>query len=673
MVPMSDVPAAAGWTLVAVLVLKQRPLAAGIVAGLDAPHPPQPDSAGAGAGVRMAAEARAAHPLRDGHRARAAGDHDRQRAALWRAADDRVRVVVRVVCVRRAADSTCATTSSGWCRRRRRSSFSRSCRCSSATRCARTDARSVAARVSRGARRADVSFVPVLRDLRSLVLSAIPAAGVSGAVRPAGSGDSLARVEASRRGARAGRCARLRGDDSVRRERRETRRRLRTSRRTKGATFAPRAKSHRARRRMRSSCRFSTAAACDTTPTESRCGTTGCRTMRSMPRFATSRRKGAARISSSTTGKRRSFAPASRRQTVPAQLGAPDRARARQPGSAHFRVAGRRPCSDAMKKGVLVFLIYCGITIALTYPLILQMGSVLPNDAGDPALNTWILWWNTQAVPFSTAWWNAPAFFPAPGVLSFSENLLGLSLISTPLYWLGAGPQTAYNVVFLADVSAQRSRRVSAGIRADEAPRRGVHRRTAVRLCAVSHRAPAADSVARVVSDAVRAARPASLSPRPAAEMARAVCARAGFCRGSATATTCCSSACSSACGFCGLRARGRGRRQFLAVSLAWVDCRDSDTAASAALSRDSRVVRLRARLRHDPRVRRRRGEPAARDSAPRAVGMAATCFGVRKGSCFRGSRSCCSLLAGAIFVRDRQRTRSVDSWTLVRRILHRR
>ena len=34
MVPMSDVPAAAGWTLVAVLVLKQRPAAAGWAAGL---------------------------------------------------------------------------------------------------------------------------------------------------------------------------------------------------------------------------------------------------------------------------------------------------------------------------------------------------------------------------------------------------------------------------------------------------------------------------------------------------------------------------------------------------------------------------------------------------------------------------------------------------------------
>ena len=102
-----------------------------------------------------------------------------------------------------------------------------------------------------------------------------------------------------------------------------------------------------------------------------------------------------------------------------------------------------------MKRAVLAFVIYFAVTIALTYPLILQMSSVLPNDPGDPALNTWILWWNTQAAPFTSKWWNAPAFFPAPGVLSFSENLLGLSLLSTPLMWLGFGPQAAYNVVFL--------------------------------------------------------------------------------------------------------------------------------------------------------------------------------------------------------------------------------
>src|SRR5688572_20175612 len=102
-----------------------------------------------------------------------------------------------------------------------------------------------------------------------------------------------------------------------------------------------------------------------------------------------------------------------------------------------------------MKRSALAFAIYCGATIVLTYPLVLKMGSVLPNDPGDPALNTWILWWNTQAVPLTSKWWNAPAFFPAPGVLSFSENLLGLSLLSAPLMWLGLDPQTAYNVMFL--------------------------------------------------------------------------------------------------------------------------------------------------------------------------------------------------------------------------------
>src|SRR5687767_1469378 len=101
-----------------------------------------------------------------------------------------------------------------------------------------------------------------------------------------------------------------------------------------------------------------------------------------------------------------------------------------------------------MKKSALAFLIYSGITVSLTYPLILHLGSVLPNDAGDPALNTWILWWNTQALPLTDAWWNAPAFYPAPGVLTFSENLLGLSLIATPLHRLCAGQQTAYHVVF---------------------------------------------------------------------------------------------------------------------------------------------------------------------------------------------------------------------------------
>ncbi len=79
MVPMSDVPAAAGWTLVAVLVLKQRPLAAGIVAGLTLLVRPNLILL---ALIPVFAWQRRREPLirvRDGHRARSAGGHDHQR------------------------------------------------------------------------------------------------------------------------------------------------------------------------------------------------------------------------------------------------------------------------------------------------------------------------------------------------------------------------------------------------------------------------------------------------------------------------------------------------------------------------------------------------------------------------------------------------------------------
>src|SRR4051812_30061014 len=102
-----------------------------------------------------------------------------------------------------------------------------------------------------------------------------------------------------------------------------------------------------------------------------------------------------------------------------------------------------------MKRPFFAFALYLALAIALTFPLMTTLGTALPSDPGDPALNTWILWWNAHALPYSDRWWNAPAFYPSQGVLAFSENLLGLSVISTPLQWLGAGPQFAYNVVFI--------------------------------------------------------------------------------------------------------------------------------------------------------------------------------------------------------------------------------
>jgi len=95
-------------------------------------------------------------------------------------------------------------------------------------------------------------------------------------------------------------------------------------------------------------------------------------------------------------------------------------------------------------------LAYTALAVALTWPLAPHITSRLPHDAGDPILNTTILWWNATVRPLSSEWWNFPIFWPLHGALAFSEHLLGLSLVATPLQRLGASPVLAYNLLFLA-------------------------------------------------------------------------------------------------------------------------------------------------------------------------------------------------------------------------------
>ena len=89
------------------------------------------------------------------------------------------------------------------------------------------------------------------------------------------------------------------------------------------------------------------------------------------------------------------------------------------------------------------------ITCAYSWPLVAHLGGAMPHDRGDPLLVTWILWWSTKAMPLTEHWWNAPAFYPATGVLAFSENLLSLAPITAPILSVTKSPLVAYNVAFL--------------------------------------------------------------------------------------------------------------------------------------------------------------------------------------------------------------------------------
>jgi hypothetical protein len=97
---------------------------------------------------------------------------------------------------------------------------------------------------------------------------------------------------------------------------------------------------------------------------------------------------------------------------------------------------------------------YAALTIVLTWPLVLQLGAVVPKDLGDPLFSTWALWWNARVVPFSAAWWHAPIFVPAGNAMALADHRVGLGLITTPLILAGASPLAAYGVAFLSSYVA---------------------------------------------------------------------------------------------------------------------------------------------------------------------------------------------------------------------------
>ena len=96
------------------------------------------------------------------------------------------------------------------------------------------------------------------------------------------------------------------------------------------------------------------------------------------------------------------------------------------------------------------FAAYSALAVLATFPLILNLTSRLPKDLGDPLIAASLLWWNANTMPLTERWWNGIGFFPASGMMAFSEHFLGASLLAAPLQWIGASAVTAYNLTFLA-------------------------------------------------------------------------------------------------------------------------------------------------------------------------------------------------------------------------------
>ena len=94
-------------------------------------------------------------------------------------------------------------------------------------------------------------------------------------------------------------------------------------------------------------------------------------------------------------------------------------------------------------------LVYTGITAFLGRDVLTQLGTSIANDPGDPLLTAAVLHWNAHHIPWSEAWWQFPIYHPTRDTLTFSEHLLGLSVIAAPIAWITGNPLTAYNLTTL--------------------------------------------------------------------------------------------------------------------------------------------------------------------------------------------------------------------------------
>jgi len=99
---------------------------------------------------------------------------------------------------------------------------------------------------------------------------------------------------------------------------------------------------------------------------------------------------------------------------------------------------------------VLVSALVYAVLAAVGGRLVLaHLASVIVHDSGDPLLTAALLQWNAWTLPLTPAWWQFPIFAPAPDALAFSEHLLGLSVLATPVEWLVRDPLVAANLVTL--------------------------------------------------------------------------------------------------------------------------------------------------------------------------------------------------------------------------------
>jgi hypothetical protein len=101
------------------------------------------------------------------------------------------------------------------------------------------------------------------------------------------------------------------------------------------------------------------------------------------------------------------------------------------------------------RTGAASAVVYIILAAILGRDVLARLATTIANDPGDPLLTGAILHWNAWTLPWSPTWWQFPIYSPTRDALAFSEHLLGLSVVATPIAWISGDPLVTYNLTLL--------------------------------------------------------------------------------------------------------------------------------------------------------------------------------------------------------------------------------
>src|SRR5580765_8321475 len=114
----------------------------------------------------------------------------------------------------------------------------------------------------------------------------------------------------------------------------------------------------------------------------------------------------------------------------------------------------RSPSAWSFRRGwrelAVVVLGFAALTVLLTWPLALHLGTIGRADNGDGRISIWNVAWVARTLVVDPMHvFDANIFYPHRWTLAYSESNLGAGLLAIPVYWATANPYAAHNSVFL--------------------------------------------------------------------------------------------------------------------------------------------------------------------------------------------------------------------------------